>query len=179
VRIVFTNGVFDLLHEGHRHLLREAKALGDFLVVAINTDASARKLKGEGRPIQNEWTRYCNMKNVPEVDYVVLFAQDTPEFIIRALPFPCDVIVKGDDYKREDVITGGIPEVAIIGRRPGISTTKLIEEANGNRTQEKEGQETAAAEENSASGEKRQKEFDRSWIPPITEGTTSSATGSD
>lgn len=126
-KIVFTNGVFDILHLGHIRLLKKAKELGDFLVVALNTDVSARALKGPGRPINKEMDRYEVMKSIRYVDYVVLFAQNTPEFVIGCLPFMPDIIVKGGDYESEEVVTGGIKEVVIIPYEKGYSTTKIID----------------------------------------------------
>lgn len=180
MRIIFTNGVFDLLHQGHLHLLKEAKALGDFLVVALNTDRTVRELKGPGRPIQDEMTRYQNMKAVPFVDYVVLFNQLDPEFIIEALPFPCDIVVKGSDYRREDVITGnwrgrGIPEVRIIEQLSGFSTTAIIGNQNGRQRREAE-EKAQPTEENTSKSEERQKGFGGSWFPPITKSSIASTT---
>lgn len=129
MRIIFTNGVFDIIHPGHIRFLKQAKALGDFLVVAINGDESAKKLKGPGRPINNEHSRYEVMKSIRYVNYVVIFAQDTPEFVIKCLPFKPHVIVKGGDYQPGEVITGGIKEVVIIPYEVGFSTTQIIERA--------------------------------------------------
>src|SRR6476659_8929228 len=93
--IVFTNGVFDLLHPGHVRYLREARSLGDALVVALNSDRSVRVLKGEGRPILNEKERAEVISALETVDYVVVFDEDTPrELIADLLP---DVLVKGGD----------------------------------------------------------------------------------
>jgi D-beta-D-heptose 7-phosphate kinase/D-beta-D-heptose 1-phosphate adenosyltransferase len=96
-RIVFTNGVFDILHAGHVHFLREAKRLGDVLVVGVNTDGSARRLKGPGRPINSERDRLALVAELDSVDHVVLFDEDDPATLIRALR-PA-VHVKGGDYE--------------------------------------------------------------------------------
>jgi D-beta-D-heptose 7-phosphate kinase/D-beta-D-heptose 1-phosphate adenosyltransferase len=128
--IVFTNGVFDILHVGHIELLRRAKALGDLLVVGINSDASVRRLKGPSRPITSERDRLALVSALESVDFAVLFDEDTPEQLIRT--FRPDVHVKGGDYR-----PGDLPEasaVAEVGGRTvilpfieGRSTTRLIE----------------------------------------------------
>jgi D-beta-D-heptose 7-phosphate kinase/D-beta-D-heptose 1-phosphate adenosyltransferase len=129
-RVVFTNGVFDLLHPGHVDILAAARALGDALVVGVNTDASVRRLKGPTRPIRNERDRAHVLAALETVDAVVLFDEDTPLELIRLLT--PDVLVKGGDYTPETVVgakeviaRGG--EVAIIPLTPGHSTTRTIE----------------------------------------------------
>jgi D-beta-D-heptose 7-phosphate kinase/D-beta-D-heptose 1-phosphate adenosyltransferase len=130
-RIVFTNGVFDLLHLGHIRYLQQARGLGDCLVVGINTDASVRKLKGPKRPLVPEMERARTLAALAAVDYVILFEEDTPEELIRLLK--PNVHVKGGDYKPEDLPEaaavreyGG--EVEVLTFLPGHSTTNLIEE---------------------------------------------------
>ena len=100
--IVFTNGVFDILHAGHVDYLRKAKSFGDVLVVGVNRDASVRRLKGRGRPINNERDRAKLVSALRPVDFVVLFGEDTPEKLIR-LVRP-DVLVKGADYKLSEIV---------------------------------------------------------------------------
>ncbi|HYH80604.1 MAG TPA: D-glycero-beta-D-manno-heptose 1-phosphate adenylyltransferase [Longimicrobium sp.] len=130
-RVVFTNGVFDVLHRGHVDYLARAKALGDLLVVAVNTDASARRLgKGDGRPINPQDDRAYVLAGLASVDYVTHFDQDTPrELIARLLP---DVLVKGGDYTRDRI--AGADEVEDAGGRveviplvPGKSTTSIVQ----------------------------------------------------
>jgi rfaE bifunctional protein nucleotidyltransferase chain/domain len=130
-RVVFTNGVFDVLHRGHVDYLARAKALGDLLVVAVNTDASARRLgKGEGRPINPQGDRAYVLAGLESVSYVTYFDEDTPrELIARLLP---DVLVKGGDYTRETI--AGASEVEAAGGRvetiplvPGRSTTSIVQ----------------------------------------------------
>lgn len=128
-RLVFTNGCFDLLHRGHVAYLQAARALGDFLVVGLNTDASVRRLKGSGRPVVPEQDRAYVLAALAAVDAVTLFAEDTPQQLIAAL-LP-DVLVKGGDYepgeivgRREVEAVGG--EVVIIPYIEGASTTQLI-----------------------------------------------------
>lgn len=128
-RIVFTNGCFDLLHRGHLHSLSEAKALGDILVVGLNTDASVKRLKGATRPIQDEITRAEILANLILVDAVVLFDEDTPLNLIQALT--PDVLAKGGDYQPEtivgyDWVTQHGGQVAIIPLLDGHSTTGTI-----------------------------------------------------
>lgn len=128
-RIVFTNGCFDLLHPGHVALLRQAAALGDRLVVGLNSDASVRRLKGPERPIQSEMSRALVLAALQMVDAVVLFGEDTPERLIHAL---CpDVLVKGSDYRVEDVVgadfvLGRGGSVHLVDLVDGCSTTGLV-----------------------------------------------------
>jgi len=98
-KIVFTNGCFDLLHDGHIYLLETARSFGDTLVVALNTDSSIRQLKGPGRPVNNEIVRIDNLSRLECVDYITLFDDLIPIDVITAL---CpDVLVKGGDYGNE------------------------------------------------------------------------------
>ena len=129
-RVVFTNGCFDLLHPGHVRYLREARSLGDLLVVALNSDASVRVLKGEGRPILNQDERAEVMAALEVVDYVTIFDEETPrDLIARLLP---DVLVKGGDWAIESIV--GREEVEAAGGRvlslpylQGSSTSEIIE----------------------------------------------------
>jgi len=129
-RIVMTNGCFDILHAGHVAYLEEAKALGDRLVVAINDDASVTRLKGAGRPVTPLADRMAVLAGLAAVDWVVPFAEDTPEALItRLLP---DVLVKGGDYRAEAVAGGKAVianggEVRILSFREGRSTSALID----------------------------------------------------
>jgi D-glycero-beta-D-manno-heptose 1-phosphate adenylyltransferase len=112
-KVAFTNGVFDLLHIGHIASLSQAAAEGDCLVVALNTDASVKRLKGETRPVNNQEARTLIMAAMVMVDAVVLFDEDTPfELITAILP---DVIVKGGDYTIEQIV--GAKEVIANGGR--------------------------------------------------------------
>jgi rfaE bifunctional protein nucleotidyltransferase chain/domain len=129
-RIVFTNGCFDLLHPGHIYTLTQAKALGDVLVVAINSDASVKRLKGEERPILNQEERAVMLSALAVVDYVTIFAEDTPLEVIRLL-VP-DVLVKGGDWGADAVVGRDIVEahggkVVLIPYQAGFSTTDIIE----------------------------------------------------
>jgi D-glycero-beta-D-manno-heptose 1-phosphate adenylyltransferase len=106
-RAAFTNGCFDLIHPGHLHYLHAARGLADYLVVGVNTDASVRRLKGEGRPIMDEQARARLLASLYFVDAVVFFDEDTPLELITALR--PDVLVKGGDYTEDQVV--GAPEV--------------------------------------------------------------------
>ena len=129
-RLVFTNGVFDLLHPGHVDVLLGARRQGDALVVGVNSDASVKRLKGPERPVRNEAERAYVLGALEMVDAVVVFAEDTPLELVRHLE--PDVIVKGGDYSPDTVVgakevraRGG--EVVIIPLTPGQSTTSIIE----------------------------------------------------
>jgi rfaE bifunctional protein nucleotidyltransferase chain/domain len=129
LKVVFTNGCFDILHRGHVEYLSKAADLGDVLVVGLNTDASVRRLKGEGRPVNNEEARALVLASLCFVDAVVLFDEDTPYELIKAV-HP-DVLVKGADYKVEDIVGhdlvtsyGGL--VTTVPLVEGYSTSKLL-----------------------------------------------------
>jgi D-beta-D-heptose 7-phosphate kinase / D-beta-D-heptose 1-phosphate adenosyltransferase len=130
LRIGFTNGCFDLLHPGHVSLMSQAKAASDRLVVGLNSDASVKRLKGEGRPVQGEAARAAVLSSLAQVDLVVIFEESTPVALIEALR--PDVLVKGADYKLDDVV-GGAQVRAWGGRvllaelQPGHSTTATIQ----------------------------------------------------
>lgn len=129
-RIVFTNGCFDLLHAGHARYLREARTLGDVLVVGLNSDASVRRLgKGAERPLQVESDRAELLAALAMVDYVSIFDEDTPLELVRSvLP---DVLAKGGDWSEDQVVGGDVVKarggkVAILPYHPGASTTELV-----------------------------------------------------
>ena len=124
-RWVFTNGCFDLLHPGHLHLLREARKLGDLLIVGINSDASVKRLKGPGRPVQALDIRMRQLAELSEVDVIIPFEEDTPLELIRIIR--PDVLVKGGDYTAAAVVGHDIVrEVVIIPLLPGYSTTQQL-----------------------------------------------------
>ena len=129
-KIVFTNGVFDILHEGHIASLSEAASHGDILIVGLNADASVKRLKGESRPVNNEHSRAILLASLLITDAVILFEEDTPLNIIKLI-MP-DVLVKGGDYTieqiagaKEVIANGG--EVKIASILQGFSTTAIIE----------------------------------------------------
>ena len=124
-RIVFTNGVFDILHKGHFELLAEAKTLGEKLIVGINSDASVKRLKGETRPINNQMKRISQLEILPWVDQVVVFDEDTPYELIKELK--PHVIVKGGDYTVEQVVGHDLADVHLVPTVKGYSTTSIIE----------------------------------------------------
>lgn len=125
-KIVFTNGCFDILHRGHVEYLQKSKALGDLLVVGINSDASVKRLKGNSRPINNEQDREFMLKSLECVDEVLVFNEDTPLNIIESLR--PNIITKGGDYTVEEVVGHDIvPETYIISLTNGYSTTNFIE----------------------------------------------------
>jgi D-glycero-beta-D-manno-heptose 1-phosphate adenylyltransferase len=128
-KIVFTNGVFDIIHKGHVDYLNKARDLGDLLVVGINSDSSTKRIKGEKRPIVPQEDRAFVVSNLKCVDYVCIFGEDTPYETIRLLQ--PDVLVKGADWKIEDVIGRDIVEsrggkVVTIEYLDGKSTTNII-----------------------------------------------------
>jgi D-beta-D-heptose 7-phosphate kinase/D-beta-D-heptose 1-phosphate adenosyltransferase len=127
--VVFTNGVFDLLHLGHVRYLQEARALGDLLIVGLNSDASVRRIKGQDRPINTERERAEVLLALACVDGVVIFEEETPHAIISALQ--PDVLVKGADWGHNDIVGRDVVEarggrVVRIALSPGHSTSQLI-----------------------------------------------------
>lgn len=129
-KIVFTNGVFDILHQGHIYSLSEAAKEADYLVVGLNADASVKRLKGESRPVNDEKSRALILASLLIVDAVVIFEDDTPLELIKAI-MP-DVLVKGGDYTVEQI--AGAKDVMANGGRviinpilEGFSTTGVIE----------------------------------------------------
>ena len=133
-RVVFTNGVFDLLHPGHIDVLVGARACGDLLVVGVNDDASVKRLKGPDRPVRSEAERVYVLAALESVNAVTLFEQDTPRDLVQVLQ--PDVIVKGGDYSPDTVVgadevraRGGT--VVIIPLTPGHSTTSTIDRLRG------------------------------------------------
>lgn len=129
-KIVFTNGVFDILHEGHIASLSSAASFGDVLIVGVNADASVKRLKGDSRPVNNENARALLLASLVLTDRVIIFGEDTPLNLIQLI-MP-DVLVKGGDYTidqivgAKEVITNG-GEVKIVPLVEGISTTAIIE----------------------------------------------------
>jgi rfaE bifunctional protein nucleotidyltransferase chain/domain len=133
-RVVFTNGVFDLLHPGHVDVLLGARRAGDHLAVGLNSDVSVRRLKGPERPVRSEAERAYVLAALEMVDCVVLFEQDTPLELIRTLR--PDVLVKGGDYHEGTIV--GAPDVRgwggdvrVIPLTPGQSTTNIIQTLRG------------------------------------------------
>ena len=129
--IVFTNGVFDILHKGHFELLQYAASLGDMLVVGINTDASVKRLKGPTRPINDERARIDQLSILPWVDEVYTFEEDTPYELIKTVG--PSVIVKGGDYTVEQVVGNDLAEVHIVPTVEGYSTSNIIANINNSR----------------------------------------------
>ena len=134
-KIVFTNGVFDLLHLGHIDYLSKAKDLGNFLIVGVNSDASARRLqKGDNRPIKDEVSRSTIMAALRFVDLVIVFDEDTPYEVIKLVQ--PDILVKGSDYKPHeivgsDIVTAKGGSVVTIDFLPGYSTTAIEKKIRG------------------------------------------------
>ena len=130
-KIVFTNGVFDILHQGHLALLNEAASFADILIVGVNSDTSVKRLKGDSRPLNNEYSRALLLASLVMVDAVIIFEEDTPLELVKAL-LP-DIMVKGGDYTVEQI--AGAKEVMEAGGRvvinpilEGYSTTSIIEQ---------------------------------------------------
>lgn len=131
--IAFTNGVFDILHEGHIAVLSEAASFADVLIVGINSDSSVKKIKGETRPINNENSRALIIASLIMVDAVVIFEEETPLELIKIIK--PDVLIKGGDYTLETMVgakevldAGG--KIEFIPIREGFSTTGIIEKIN-------------------------------------------------
>lgn len=133
-KIVFTNGCFDILHLGHVTYLEQAKERGDILIVGLNSDASVKRLKGAKRPIKDELSRASILAALSSVDIVIIFGEDTPIDLIRAVS--PDILVKGGDYKKENIVGAKFVEenggtVEIIPFLEGHSSTDLINKLNG------------------------------------------------
>ncbi len=129
--IVFTNGCFDILHKGHITYLSEARELGDYLIVGLNSDRSVTQIKGPERPINNQCFRSEKLLELNSVDDVIIFDEDTPQNLIKELQ--PNILVKGGDYKKNEIVgarevekKGG--EVVILPLVPGYSTTEIIKE---------------------------------------------------
>ena len=130
-RIVFTNGCFDLIHAGHTRLLNMARSQGDCLIVALNTDDSIRKIKGEKRPLLDQGQRGYIVASFEPVNFVLYFDEETPDAVIRQIQ--PDVLVKGGEYNMDEVVgrqnvwdSGG--KVTIVNPVEGLSTTTVIED---------------------------------------------------
>ena len=132
-KIVFTNGCFDLLHVGHIRYLAQAKKLGNFLIIGLNSDSSVKELKGEDRPINSFEDRATLLSAIESVDLVIMFEEQTPENLIKDI-VP-DVLVKGGDYNIEDIVgyqiviqNGG--QVKTLSFYDGYSSTNYIDKIN-------------------------------------------------
>jgi D-beta-D-heptose 7-phosphate kinase / D-beta-D-heptose 1-phosphate adenosyltransferase len=145
LRVGFTNGCFDILHPGHVKVLTAARGACDRLIVGLNSDASTKRLKGEGRPVQNERARAEVLAALEAVDLVVIFEEDTPlKLITQIKP---SVLVKGGDYTREQVVGHEIVaahggEVVLVDIMPGFSTTSLVNRARQGKAERKPGEQT-------------------------------------
>lgn len=128
--IGFANGCFDLLHDGHLHLIKISKKNCDFLIIGLNSDDSVSRLKGTNRPIENQNKRYENLLTLNYVDKVIIFDEDTPIELIEIIR--PDIIFKGSDYKGKEIVGGDLiksygGKVFLVSLVEGISTTKIIE----------------------------------------------------
>ena len=128
-KIVFTNGCYDIIHAGHVSLLKKARSMGDVLIVALNTDASVKRLKGASRPVFSGRARAAVVASLCPVDYVVFFSEDTPYNIIGTIK--PDVLVKGGDYRKGEIVGADIVlkaggEVRTVRLLQGDSTTGIL-----------------------------------------------------
>lgn len=130
-KTVFTNGCFDLVHRGHIEYLSQARDLGDLMVIGLNTDASVSRIKGEHRPLQDEKSRALVLAAMSFVDYIILFDEETPHSLIEAIQ--PDVLVKGSDYKIEDVVGYDI----ILAKGGTVQTIELTEGYSTSKIEEK------------------------------------------
>jgi rfaE bifunctional protein nucleotidyltransferase chain/domain len=134
LKLVFTNGCFDILHRGHIAYLNEAKKLGDVLLIGLNSDNSVKELKGNDRPVNSQSDRAFILNDLKPVDYVIIFDEDTPyELIRQVIP---DVLVKGGDWKEEDIVGADIVKsnggkVVSLKFINDYSTSKIIEKISG------------------------------------------------
>lgn len=127
--IVFTNGCFDILHKGHVEYLKKSRELGDYLIVAINSDKSVQRLKGKDRPVNKQEDRALVLRAIRYVDEVIVFDEDTPYELIKQIK--PDIITKGGDYTKENVVGNDLADVVIIPYIDGYSTTGLINAVKG------------------------------------------------
>lgn len=129
-KVVFTNGCFDILHKGHVTYMRKAASMGDLLILGLNSDDSVKRLKGEGRPLNNEMDRAEVLAALEFIDFIVIFDEDTPYELIKVVQ--PDVLVKGGDYNIEDVVGREFAKkTVLIDFVDGYSTTKTIESMKG------------------------------------------------
>lgn len=133
-KVVFTNGCFDILHVGHLRYLNDAKRQGDILIVGVNSDSSVKKLKGESRPINNQYDRAEMLGGLKAVDFTVIFEEDTPEELIACLK--PSIHVKGGDYTKDDlpetkIVESYGGEVRILSFVEGKSTTNIVKKIQG------------------------------------------------
>ena len=126
--LVFTNGCFDILHVGHLQYLEQSRALGDKLIVGLNSDDSVRRLKGPSRPVNNQEDRKRMLEALRCVDEVIIFDEDTPYELIRSLN--PDIITKGGDYRVEDVVGQDLSQVVVLPYVNGKSTTRILNHEN-------------------------------------------------
>ncbi|MDD4183439.1 MAG: adenylyltransferase/cytidyltransferase family protein [Candidatus Omnitrophica bacterium] len=125
-RIVFTNGCFDIIHPGHIKILKDSKSKGDVLVIGLNSDSSVRRIKGRARPIMDEKARSKVLEAIELVDFIVIFDEDTPLEVIKALR--PDYLVKGEDWKADKIIGREfVKKIFRIKFYPGYSTTGIIQ----------------------------------------------------
>ena len=134
-KIVFTNGCFDIIHKGHVTYLNEAKELGDYLIIGVNSDASVKRLKGIDRPVNNEKDRAFILDNLKPVDSVIIFHEDTPYEIIKEI-IP-DYLVKGGDWKENEIVGSDIVKanggkVVSLKYVSNYSTTGILKKITGN-----------------------------------------------
>lgn len=132
--LVFTNGCFDIIHRGHIEYLNDAKALGDFLLIGLNSDSSTKRLKGETRPVNNEYDRAFVLSNLKSVDAVIVFEDDTPYNLIKSIK--PDFLVKGGDWKEEQIVGSDIVKeyggkVISLKFVNTYSTTNIIDKIKG------------------------------------------------
>ena len=127
-KTIFTNGCFDILHHGHIELFKYCKSIGDKVIVGLNSDSSIRMLKGSSRPINDLKSRLSVLSSIKYIDEVIIFEEETPYNLIKRIK--PDIIVKGGDYKAEEVPGNDLCEVRIFNYIDGYSTTKSIQRFN-------------------------------------------------
>jgi len=123
-KVIFTNGCFDILHRGHYELLKYCRSLGSIVIVGLNSDESVIRLKGKKRPIFSQKDRKFALEACRYVDHVMIFEEDTPYNLIKDIK--PDIIVKGGDYKKKDVVGHDLAKVKIFKFVKGYSTTKVL-----------------------------------------------------
>ena len=133
-KIVFTNGCFDIVHQGHAHLLASCSEMGERLIIGLNSDSSVKRLKGKDRPVNDEQSRAVVLAAMQFTDAIIIFEEDTPETLIHAIK--PDILVKGGDWKPDEIVGSAFVksyggQIKVVPYLNGFSTTGIIQRSKG------------------------------------------------